>query len=126
MPVACCWLSSRPRTSPPVPERDRQATSFILNYQCKYRVRRGFTILARHVVGCQLRTVLRGMHARKPCRRAARHLRRKTMKFLIVDDDPIILQLMKAVLEEAGHSVKCFDSSLKALREIPVYRPDSV
>ncbi|MBK5105722.1 MAG: response regulator, partial [Burkholderiales bacterium] len=48
------------------------------------------------------------------------------MKFLIVDDDPIILQLMKAVLEEVGHSVKCFESSLKALREIPVERPDCV
>lgn len=50
----------------------------------------------------------------------------KAMKFLIVDDDPIILQLMKAVLEEGGHSVKCYDSSLKALRDIPVDRPDCV
>jgi CheY-like chemotaxis protein len=48
------------------------------------------------------------------------------MRFLIVDDDPIILQLMKAVLEEVGHSVKCYESSLKALREIPVDRPDCV
>ena len=48
------------------------------------------------------------------------------MKFLIVDDDPIILQLMKAVLEEGGHSVKPFDSSVQALREIPIDRPDCV
>lgn len=48
------------------------------------------------------------------------------MRFLLVDDDPIILQLMKAVLEEGGHSVKCHDSSLKALRDIPVDRPDCV
>jgi phosphoribosyl 1,2-cyclic phosphodiesterase len=48
------------------------------------------------------------------------------MNFAIVDDDPIILQLMKAVLEENGHSVKCFVSSTQALREIPVDRPDCV
>src|ERR1039458_3582102 len=48
------------------------------------------------------------------------------MKFLIVDDDPIILQLMRAVLEEGGHSVKSYESSLQALREIPVDRPDVV
>ncbi|MBE0619048.1 MAG: response regulator [Burkholderiales bacterium] len=48
------------------------------------------------------------------------------MKFLIVDDDPIILQLMKAVLEESGHSVKCYESSLKALQDVPVDRPDCV
>ena len=48
------------------------------------------------------------------------------MKFLIVDDDPIILQLIKAVLEENGHSVLPFSSSVQALREIPVIRPDCV
>src|ERR1039458_9471042 len=48
------------------------------------------------------------------------------MKFLIVDDDPIILQLMKAVLEEGGHSVKVYESSTKALRDIPIDRPDCV
>ncbi len=48
------------------------------------------------------------------------------MKFLIVDDDPIILKLMQAVLEEAGHSVSSYDSSVQALREIPVQRPDCV
>lgn len=48
------------------------------------------------------------------------------MKFLIVDDDPVILQLMQVVLEEAGHSVICYESSLKALREIALQRPDCV
>jgi len=48
------------------------------------------------------------------------------MKFLIVDDDPIILKLMQAVLEESGHSVKPYESSLQALREIPMDRPDVV
>ncbi len=48
------------------------------------------------------------------------------MKFLIVDDDPIILQLMKVVLEEGGHSVKTYDSSVRALRDIPLERPDCV
>ena len=48
------------------------------------------------------------------------------MKFLIVDDDPVILRLMKAVLEEGGHSVKTYTSSPQALREIPVDRPDCV
>ena len=48
------------------------------------------------------------------------------MKFLIVDDDPIILKLMQAVLEEGGHSVKPYESSLQALREIPMDRPDVV
>ena len=51
---------------------------------------------------------------------------KKTMKFLIVDDDPVILQLMQVVLEDAGHSVKCYESSLKALREIALERPDCV
>jgi CheY-like chemotaxis protein len=50
----------------------------------------------------------------------------KSMKFLIIDDDPIILQLIKAVLEEGGHSVKCYESSPKALRDIPIERPDCV
>ena len=48
------------------------------------------------------------------------------MKFLIVDDDPIILMLMRAVLEEGGHSVKSYESSASALRDIPVDRPDVV
>jgi CheY-like chemotaxis protein/phosphoribosyl 1,2-cyclic phosphodiesterase len=48
------------------------------------------------------------------------------MKFLIVDDDPMILKLMRIVLEEGGHSVKSYESSLQALRDIPAERPDVV
>ena len=48
------------------------------------------------------------------------------MNFIVVDDDPVILQLMKSVLEEVGHKVKCYNSSTQALREIPVERPDCV
>ena len=48
------------------------------------------------------------------------------MKFLIVDDDPIVLKLMQAVLEEGGRSVKTYASSVQALREVPVDRPDCV
>jgi len=48
------------------------------------------------------------------------------VKFLIVDDDPIILRLMKAVLEEGGHSVIAYESSVRALRDVPIERPDCV
>ena len=48
------------------------------------------------------------------------------MKFVIVDDDEVILQLMTLVLEAAGHTVKSFVSSVRALREIPIERPDCV
>jgi CheY-like chemotaxis protein len=48
------------------------------------------------------------------------------MKFVIVDDDVFILQLMKLVLESAGHTVKEFESSTQALRQIPIERPDCV
>ena len=48
------------------------------------------------------------------------------MKFVIVDDDEVILQLMTLVLEAAGHTVKSFVSSVRTLREIPIERPDCV
>lgn len=48
------------------------------------------------------------------------------MKFMIVDDDAAILQLLKSVLEYAGHTVAAFDSSVRAFQEIPVQRPDCV
>lgn len=48
------------------------------------------------------------------------------MKFVIVDDDEFILQVLKLVLEEAGHTVKAFDSSVRALQEIPAEHPDCV
>ena len=48
------------------------------------------------------------------------------MKFVIVDDDEFTLRLMTLVLEAAGHTVKSFDSGVRALREIPRERPDCV
>ena len=48
------------------------------------------------------------------------------MKFVIVDDDVFILELMRLTLESAGHEVTAFESSLHALREIPALRPDCV
>lgn len=48
------------------------------------------------------------------------------MKFSIVDDDPVLLRHMQVVLEVGGHNVKTYSSSLQALREIPVDRPEVV
>ena len=48
------------------------------------------------------------------------------MKFLIVDDDPHILRLVKMVLESGGHTVVAHNSSPEALRAIPLERPDCV
>lgn len=48
------------------------------------------------------------------------------MRFYLVDDDPDILALVAAVLEQAGHSVEACGSSTQALKEIPVQRPDCV
>ena len=48
------------------------------------------------------------------------------MRFYLVDDDPDILALVAAVLEQAGHSVAASTSSAQALKEIPVQRPDCV
>ena len=48
------------------------------------------------------------------------------MKFYIVDDDPDILELLRRVLEKAGHTVVSSESSRQALEEIPGERPDCV
>ena len=48
------------------------------------------------------------------------------MKFVIVDDEEFMLKLMTLVLEAEGHTVKAYDSSVRALREIPIERPDCV
>lgn len=48
------------------------------------------------------------------------------MKFLIVDADPLSLQQMKVILEEGGHSVMHYESSVVALREIQLKQPDCV
>jgi CheY-like chemotaxis protein/phosphoribosyl 1,2-cyclic phosphodiesterase len=48
------------------------------------------------------------------------------MNFYLVDDDPEVLALLRRVLEGAGHVVHASTSSLAALKEIPVSRPDVV
>ena len=48
------------------------------------------------------------------------------MKFAIVDDDAFMLELMRLVLVDAGHTVTVFESSVRALHEIPTERPDCV
>ena len=48
------------------------------------------------------------------------------MKFVIVDDEEYMLRLMTLVLEAEGHTVKSYDSSVLALRDIPIERPDCV
>ena len=48
------------------------------------------------------------------------------MNFYLVDDDPDILSMLGRVLEEAGHRVEASPSSLQALKQIPVSRPDCV
>ena len=46
--------------------------------------------------------------------------------FFIVDDDELIIELQKALLEMAGHRVVSTTSSADALERIPVVRPDCV
>jgi phosphoribosyl 1,2-cyclic phosphodiesterase/CheY-like chemotaxis protein len=48
------------------------------------------------------------------------------MKFYLVDDDPDVLALLTKVLEDAGHRVEASPSSLQAMKQIPVTRPDCV
>lgn len=48
------------------------------------------------------------------------------MNFFLIDADLATLKQMKAMLEEAGHSVDCCQSSLRALREIQLRQPDCV
>jgi CheY-like chemotaxis protein len=48
------------------------------------------------------------------------------MNFYLVDDDPEILTLLTRVLEQAGHRVEAAPSSLAALKQIPISRPDCV
>ena len=48
------------------------------------------------------------------------------MKFFIVDDDQDVLNLLKRLLEGAGHQVELCLSSVDALKRIPSARPDCV
>lgn len=48
------------------------------------------------------------------------------MKFLVVDDSESIIQLVKALLESAGHQVEARKSSIQALQEVIGIRPDVI
>jgi len=48
------------------------------------------------------------------------------VKFYVVDDDPEVLTLVQRTLEAAGHRVESSPSSLAALKQIPMSRPDVV
>jgi phosphoribosyl 1,2-cyclic phosphodiesterase/CheY-like chemotaxis protein len=44
----------------------------------------------------------------------------------VVDDSPVQAEIARALLEKAGHTVLAYRSSVDALREAPVRRPDCV
>jgi phosphoribosyl 1,2-cyclic phosphodiesterase/CheY-like chemotaxis protein len=46
--------------------------------------------------------------------------------FYIVDDDPQVLRVQRALLEQAGHQVWSSTSSVQALTDVPTRRPDCV
>ena len=48
------------------------------------------------------------------------------MHFYLVDDDPDILAMLSRVLEDGGHRAEAASSSLQALKQIPISRPDCV
>jgi len=48
------------------------------------------------------------------------------VKFYLVDDDPEVLTLLGRTLEGAGHRVESSPSSLAAMKQIPLSRPDCV
>ena len=48
------------------------------------------------------------------------------LRFFIVDDDPSIVDLQKALLEEAGHQAQSTTDSTAAMERIRVYAPDCV
>src|SRR3954463_13416173 len=52
--------------------------------------------------------------------------RSSLMNFYLVDDDPDILAVLSRSLEAAGHRVEASPSSLQALKQIPMSRPDCV
>jgi DNA-binding response OmpR family regulator len=48
------------------------------------------------------------------------------MKVLVIDDDPVARDLVRAVLEGAGHAVREAPDGRAGLRELYGYRPDLV
>jgi DNA-binding response OmpR family regulator len=47
-------------------------------------------------------------------------------RVLLVDDEPVIRELVQAMLEGDGVEVRCMDSGTRALAEARAYRPDLV
>jgi phosphoribosyl 1,2-cyclic phosphodiesterase/ActR/RegA family two-component response regulator len=50
----------------------------------------------------------------------------KRLTVCVVDDSPVQGEIARALLEKAGHTVLAYRSSLEALREAPVRRPDCI
>lgn len=48
----------------------------------------------------------------------------RPLRFYVVDDDPAMVELMTALIEQAGHTARSTTSSLTALAEILVQKPD--
>jgi len=51
---------------------------------------------------------------------------RGSFRILLVDDEPVIRELVQAMLEGGGVEVRCVDSGTRALAEARAYRPDLV
>jgi len=47
-------------------------------------------------------------------------------RVLLVDDEPVIRELVQAMLEGGGVEVRCVESGARALQEAPTYCPDLV
>jgi CheY-like chemotaxis protein len=47
-------------------------------------------------------------------------------RVLLVDDEPVIRELVHAMLEGGGVEVRCVDSGARALQEAHAFRPDLV
>jgi two-component system response regulator HydG len=48
------------------------------------------------------------------------------LRVLIIDDDPIVLHILQAVLSDAGHEVQSADSAARALTAVRLAEPDVV
>jgi CheY-like chemotaxis protein len=49
-----------------------------------------------------------------------------SFRVLVVDDEPVMRELVQAMLEEDGVEVRCADSGARALAEARAFRPDLV
>jgi CheY-like chemotaxis protein len=47
-------------------------------------------------------------------------------RVLLVDDEPVIRELVQAMLEGGGVEVRCVESGARAMQEVHAYRPDLV